>query len=385
MLNSTLCSKLDPQDWPAFVEAIAALVPAEWASLLVSTDAQGAVAEYGVFGAPAAYGDAAAAAIRPLAGLQPPPTNTARWIDPAPAVQGLRDDAAEAQPIATGQRLRQAVAPVTRNKGLEVWLAIAVTLADGDAAAEQELLDRLQVLSVLVAARIEDAQRILAARNQAMVDGLAHAGPISFLVSADGYVVAGSAAGHRLLERAKLLSCTPNRQLRLATPAASAELAGAIADVAERGVDDPSAQRVVRLEGNEAPQHWVVVVRPLGAESRCETGPLAGADRLPVCWVSLRGPRLTAIPTVEALRQAFKFSESEAELVRHLMRGRSVSSQAAERGVTPDAVNYHMKNIYLKTGCKRHTELLLLVQAVLGAGFADNITAVVSGDGDVAQ
>lgn len=390
MLECATPIKVDRDDWPGLLSAVAGLIPAQSVSLLGPIGGTGRLGLYAQSEADSGAADALIAALSsPRAAGE---ALLARILDDAPTDDDSHGSGDPASADGGYPRHCHVVVPLGLGRPGDGWLAASTRLDPGDPEWGRQIVDRLALAAPLVASRLKVEARLGSIRTQSLLDGLAESAPLSFLVSADGSVVAQSRHAARVFEAGGLVTRGVNGQLRLATPAATAELEGAIADVAARAGGEPEAQRVVRLGGDDdALRQWVAVVRPAGREAARKPGfldgasPLHGASPRPACWVALRGPRLAGLPSIEALRQAFRFSESEAELVRHLMTGRSATSQATARGVTPDAANYHMKNIYQKTGCKRQPELVLLVQAMLGIPAVADIGAALAGGDDVAE
>jgi DNA-binding CsgD family transcriptional regulator len=64
---------------------------------------------------------------------------------------------------------------------------------------------------------------------------------------------------------------------------------------------------------------------------------------------------------VGALRAIFGFTDSEAQVAEALVHGSSVTEIARQRRVSADAVRFHLKNMYQKTGTHRQAELVQLI------------------------
>lgn len=74
-------------------------------------------------------------------------------------------------------------------------------------------------------------------------------------------------------------------------------------------------------------------------------------------------------PQARALKQAFNFTDAEAEVALALTRGLNLSEVAMERGVSPATVRVHLRSLLGKTGTHRQTELVLLVLNCVGPEF----------------
>lgn len=368
----------DAPHWTAYLESLADLLGVDHMALLARGQNLVAVVARGARKSPqstiAALTDALARHITTLDGPVPnvvrlpagPPT------DPQFG-QGLSETGFvdHDQASTFDQAWLYAIEPLQLGSSGEVWLAAVLPPEQGRTDTQHEVLQRLRSAAALVATLMREEARAVQASYQDLVDGLAEAAPMSCILSDRGVLVAQSVAMGRLLDAGNFASRSPVSELRLATPRASSDLQTALVDLAASAADGRLGQRIVPLDlASDAKSRWLAIVRPLPAAALRRTAlPVLHMPR-PVCWVSLRAPHLAALPTVADLRQAYAFTESEAELVHHLMQGRSAASQAAERGVTADAASYHMKNIYQQTGCKRHAELVMLMQATLGPCFA---------------
>jgi DNA-binding CsgD family transcriptional regulator len=67
------------------------------------------------------------------------------------------------------------------------------------------------------------------------------------------------------------------------------------------------------------------------------------------------------LPTASSLRQAFNLTNSEADVVLGLAKGRRARDIAAMRGVTIGTLRAQLTSIFLKTNTRRQSELLLLI------------------------
>jgi DNA-binding CsgD family transcriptional regulator len=86
----------------------------------------------------------------------------------------------------------------------------------------------------------------------------------------------------------------------------------------------------------------------------------------PRALVVLRDPRPDVAGGARVLAGAFELTPAEAQVALGLCEGHSRERIAAARGVSVETLRAQLKSIYLKTGCSREAELVLLLRAVLG-------------------
>jgi DNA-binding CsgD family transcriptional regulator/PAS domain-containing protein len=129
-------------------------------------------------------------------------------------------------------------------------------------------------------------------------------------------------------------------------------------------------------------QRWIAEVTALPPESPEASGGTLGAPRtsgngtygilvarlLPghsshdaVASVVVSDPEVGAEPAVELLRGLHHLTPAEADLVRHLARGRSLEEAARTRGVSINTARSQLKQVFAKTGTTRQGELVQLV------------------------
>lgn len=68
----------------------------------------------------------------------------------------------------------------------------------------------------------------------------------------------------------------------------------------------------------------------------------------------------------EDLANGFDLSDREAEILQHLLIGKKPKEIATMLDLSVDAIRYHQKRLYKKTGTKRHIDLVSLVERTLG-------------------
>lgn len=89
--------------------------------------------------------------------------------------------------------------------------------------------------------------------------------------------------------------------------------------------------------------------------------PLAGQARPGLRAVFIFNPDRPGQFRIGALRAVYGLTDTEAQVADALAHGTSVHQIARERQVSPDAVRFHLKNLYQKTGTHRQAELVQLI------------------------
>ncbi|GAC1372315.1 MAG: hypothetical protein NVS3B3_06210 [Aquirhabdus sp.] len=74
-------------------------------------------------------------------------------------------------------------------------------------------------------------------------------------------------------------------------------------------------------------------------------------------------PETTPTATLSLIRRLFGLSEAEAMLSVALCSGRTLDDVAIERGTKMNTIKSQLKNIFIKTGTKRQSELVSLLLA----------------------
>lgn len=241
------------------------------------------------------------------------------------------------------------------------WLAVR----PGDGSIPEGSAERLVDLLELFAR--DDGGAGGSIPSEALLSGLREAAPLSLLLAADGTVLSYTQEIGELIATGTMLTLSSSRQPRLATPEATAELQLAIAEVAAAArAGSRSALRALPLASARQTQPSVVVIKVIAGG-----GPSSAAGvPSPMIWLSLRNPALVEPPSEQILRTALGLSPKEAEAARAALLGQSIEQHASAQSVTRDAVRYHRKNIFQKTGCRNQVEFVLLVSALLGQGLA---------------
>ncbi|HBB77316.1 MAG TPA: DNA-binding response regulator [Pseudomonas sp.] len=141
-----------------------------------------------------------------------------------------------------------------------------------------------------------------------------------------------------------------------ALPAALQTLKRNIAEMSQYAV---GARRVQTMEMRRASDAVLLGLLKL------DGGEQAQAPQLFALFVCSAQSR--PVPEVEALRLLFGLTRSEARVARLLAQGIRSEAVAEELGVSVATVNFHLRNLFQKTGVTRQSEL---VAQVLAAGWA---------------
>jgi DNA-binding CsgD family transcriptional regulator len=98
-----------------------------------------------------------------------------------------------------------------------------------------------------------------------------------------------------------------------------------------------------------------------------------------------RAPRAAAVaivmdleaaesPEPQVLRYVFSFTQAEARMASCLAAGQSLSQSAQSLQITLGTARQHLKSIFIKTGCRRQSELLSLIGRLNALGYSDDPT-----------
>jgi hypothetical protein len=159
----------------------------------------------------------------------------------------------------------------------------------------------------------------------------------TFLVRADGYLVHGNHAGHRLLRGGAL------RQVHARLVARRVEEAKALAAVLVRVAASRRAE-LLRLVNRNGTARLLITVSPVPED-----------DLVTVCVADLQ-------PTYADLTwwfgQAFQLSPQNAELAAGLLSGLSLSEFSAQKAVTLGATRTRLKKLFAGTGTQSQAALV---------------------------
>ena len=145
-------------------------------------------------------------------------------------------------------------------------------------------------------------------------------------------------------------------RIEFGTADARARLAAALGQII-RPLESQSADLAVTdfpvARPSGAPP-YLVSVRSLNVSGRMQ-----GRPGNAVVAVFIRDPVATRPAEISTLRQAYGFTEAEADLARAVQAGISPSSYARSRGISLNTVYTHLRRIKEKTRTKRTAELIL--------------------------
>lgn len=82
--------------------------------------------------------------------------------------------------------------------------------------------------------------------------------------------------------------------------------------------------------------------------------------------VTLKELGLPASPQTERLQQALGLTRRQAEIAEALARGGRVETIAEQSGVSPSTIRTHIKDLFLRLGVTRQSDLVALVVRFLG-------------------
>ena len=147
-----------------------------------------------------------------------------------------------------------------------------------------------------------------------------------------------------------------NNRIEFGTADARARLEAALGQIIrplERQSADLAVSDFPVARPSGAPP-YLVSVRPLNV-----SGHMQGRPGNAVVAVFIRDPVATRPAEITTLRQAYGFTEAEADLARAVQAGISPSSYAGSRGISLNTVYTHLRRIKEKTRTKRTAELIL--------------------------
>jgi DNA-binding CsgD family transcriptional regulator len=185
---------------------------------------------------------------------------------------------------------------------------------------------------------------------QAMLDQI---GQAAFLVDAAGVVQAHSAEAARIAAAGDGLSMRRDGLLAVADPAASRQLARAVAAALATPPTVEQSLPARRPSGKEA--YLIRVTRfhlPAGAA-------------WPLCLVLVRDPEAGKIPS-EPMMQIFRLTRSEAALVQNLLAGLTLEGHSARSGVSVNTAKTQLRSAFQKTGARSQADLINVVSRTFG-------------------
>ena len=239
-----------------------------------------------------------------------------------------------------------ALAPVLRDNGSNVVLAVFRSARDGHIDPEQKALFQLLVPHVHGALKLERAlQKQGAMLAAGMFESLAMA---AFVCDAHGTVLGLTPAAEALVHRGDVLTLRGGL-LQPRALGAMEHLRKAIAGAAE-ATDSlrPRAVMLPRRQGDPA----ALVVDVFSFPQRA-----LGLPATPRVLVVARGTSRRRQESAALLRAAYGLSEAETEVAFMLVDGESIDAIAHARGVGVATVRSQVKGIFGKTGVHRRAEL----------------------------
>ena len=106
-------------------------------------------------------------------------------------------------------------------------------------------------------------------------------------------------------------------------------------------------------------ERWFAHVLPLTSGRRRQTGDNYGA----VAAVFIRRTVPNALSPLEEMAKLYKLTASEVRVFDAVIKVNGVRTMADLLGLSQTTVKTHLHNLFLKTGTKRQSDLLIPVQA----------------------
>jgi DNA-binding CsgD family transcriptional regulator len=160
----------------------------------------------------------------------------------------------------------------------------------------------------------------------------------TFLVQADGRLVYGNRAGHRMLRSGGAL-----RQMHAHLVARRAKENEALAEVMLR-VAESHQSELLRLLGRNATTRLLITVSPVPEDGL-----------VMVCVVDLQP---TDADLAGWFQQAFQLSLQNVELAAGLLSGLSLPEFSEQNGITLGATRTRLKKLFARTGTKSQAALV---------------------------
>lgn len=118
---------------------------------------------------------------------------------------------------------------------------------------------------------------------------------------------------------------------------------------------------IVCVPRREEARPYAVLAAPLPAGAA-----LAGADRgAPSLLVVIHDPDARSAAAPESIAAIFSLPDATARLIAALAEGVEAKSYAEQQGITMDAVKFHLKTAFAKTGLRSQARLLQAVARAL--------------------
>ena len=223
--------------------------------------------------------------------------------------------------------------------------------ASGDADLLRGLMPHLQ-RAVDVHRRLAGAE-LMAAHVSAVLDRLRHG---VILISASGTVLSTNRAADDVL-RARDGLALAHGELRASTVAHTNRLRSALdaAICTRQGITRDSRSEGFSIPRPSGRRPLSVVIAPLPA------GRVSLMPHPAVAAMFVSDPDCSAVPDVGVIREIFRLTESEAQLVRCLLSGLTLDEAATRLGVRVDTLRKRLKVVFEKTNTHRQASLVALV------------------------
>ena len=226
------------------------------------------------------------------------------------------------------------------------------------APQQAEIRDRLGMLLPHVRRAITAETRLQSIRQEreALAEALDNVADAVALLDRSGRVVRANRAAEAAIRHAGGMDRAADGRLVLATSAARTAFAGALAQCASpllwtpgAGVMPPVRIAIPRPQGRPL----MLTLQPLPKE-------LSGAFNA-VALLFIANPDALPVDRSAALRNAYKLSPGEAQLVQALAGGETLKEFAARNNVSYETVRSRLRRCFEKTGVRRQAELVPLV------------------------
>jgi DNA-binding CsgD family transcriptional regulator/PAS domain-containing protein len=220
----------------------------------------------------------------------------------------------------------------------------------GDSHPEGSL--RLQRQLAELQARAEAAEAAL----DSLVAGV-------FTLAADGWVLHANRRGEQIVAACDGLALRNNR-LHCASPREAEQLDAAVERATGDRRDGGVRRSTLAVSRPSLRRPFGVVVAPLRERQDPQTLRLVTApQRRAAVLVTVTDPESVVPPSAERLTCLFDLTPAEARLAAALAARQTTAEYAAQTGITPGTARWTLKRVLQKTGCRRQSELMLLLAA----------------------
>ncbi len=179
-----------------------------------------------------------------------------------------------------------------------------------------------------------------------------------FLLDEDRRVLFENAAARRIVARADGIAVTREGRLTATSPSARSRLERCVSEACRTGVGDGSeAGGSFAVERARHAPPYGVIVSPL----RMPATP--SIARRPAAVVLIGDPERPA-PLPQLLREVFGLTPAQSAFAAQLAGGDSVEASAEALGITVGTARWTLKQIFLRTGTSRQSELVRLIDSL---------------------